>query len=70
MEQALEYLYQIYQGFITMVFDDFAIASNVTIGWIAISVMVFGILINSILNIPRGIKVNGRKSDSSYNKWN
>lgn len=68
MEQALTYLFQIYQGFITWVFDDMTIASNVTVGWVAISVIIFGILINSILNIPKGIHVNGRQSNSSYNK--
>lgn len=68
MEEALTYLYQIYQGFIRWVFDDMAIASNVTVGWIAISVIIFAILINSILNIPKGININGRQSHSSYNK--
>lgn len=68
MEEALTYLYLIYQGFIRWVFDDMAIASNVTVGWVAISVIIFGILINSILNIPKGINVNGRQSNSSYNK--
>lgn len=64
MAQALTYLYQIYQGFITMVFTDFDIGGGVTIGWITISIMVFGILINSILNIPKGIRINGRSNNS------
>ena len=68
MAQALNYLYQIYQQFIGFVFNDMEIAPNVTFGWIAISVIVFGILINSILNIPKGIHVNGRQSNSSNNK--
>lgn len=68
MAQALSTLYEIYQQFIGFVFNDMEIAPNVTFGWIAISVMVFGILINSILNIPKGIHVNGRQSHSSNNK--
>ena len=68
MAQALTFLYQIYQQFIGFVFNDMEIAPNVTFGWLAISVMVFGILINSILNIPKGIHVNGRQSNSSNNK--
>lgn len=64
MAQALEYLYQIYGNFITMVFNDFALFQGVTVGWIAITVMVFGILINSILNIPKGIRINGRRNNN------
>lgn len=46
-----------------MVFTDFDIGGGVTVGWIAISIMVFGILINSILNIPKGIRINGRSNN-------
>lgn len=64
MEQALEYLYMIYGNFVTMVFNDFALFQGVTVGWIAITVIVFGILINSILNIPKGIRIHGRRNDN------
>ena len=61
MAQALTYLYDIYSGFINMVFNDFALFENVTLGWIVIAVFVFGIMINSILNIPKGIQVRKEK---------
>lgn len=66
MAQALTYLYDIYSGFINMVFNDFELFENVTLGWIVIVVFVFGIMINSILNIPKGVHLNG-KSNSGRN---
>lgn len=53
MNEALQYLYYIYDKFIVFVFDTMEISPNVSIGWIALSVMLFGLLIRSILNIPR-----------------
>lgn len=53
-----------------MVFNDFELFPGVSVGWLFIVVAVFGVLINSILNIPKGIQVrrsyNG-KSDSGNN---
>lgn len=53
MNEALTYIRYIFNKFVGFVFDDMAISNNVTIGWIAISVIVFSILISSILNLPR-----------------
>lgn len=53
MNEALTYIRYIFSKFVGFVFDDMAISNNVTIGWIAISVIVFSILISSILNLPR-----------------
>lgn len=66
MADALNYLYQIFDGFINMVFNDFEIVNGVTVGWVAVSVIVFGILINSILNIPKGVQI-GRQSNNRNN---
>ena len=38
MANALNYLYQIFDGFVNMVFNDFELFSGVTVGWIAVSV--------------------------------
>lgn len=70
MAQALTYLYEIYAGFINMVFNDFELFPGVSVGWLFIVVAVFGILINSILNIPKGIQVrrsyNGKSDSGNY----
>lgn len=64
MNEALTYLYQIYAGFVNLVFNTFEISNGVSIGWILVSVTVFGILINTILNIPKSgsrINIGGNK---------
>lgn len=53
MNDALTYLYQIYSTFLDLVFNRFAISSNITIGWIAVSIMIMSLVIMSILNIPK-----------------
>lgn len=55
MSEALNYLYYIYDSFIDFVFNTMTISDNVSVGWIAIVVILFGIMIRSILNLPRGI---------------
>lgn len=59
MNEALTYIYLIYSRFISLVFTDFALFNGVTIGWVLISVLVFGILIRSILNLPKGVSKRG-----------
>lgn len=59
MSQALTYLYQIYTAFLDLVFNQFELFSNVTIGWVGIVIIVMSMIIVSILNIPklsRGVK--------------
>lgn len=60
METALTYIYQIFDKVIDTLFNDMEITENVTIGWIAIAVIVFGILVCSILAVPSGIRFNYR----------
>lgn len=53
MSEALEILYSIYSAFIEWIFNRATIFEGVTIGWIAMVVFVFSVLINSIINIAR-----------------
>lgn len=55
MNEALTYLYYICGKFINFVFNDAEIVPTVTVGWVAISVIVFSMLISSILNLPHSI---------------
>lgn len=57
MSEALNIIYEIYSAFIGMLFTTFDIGGGVTIGWVFIAVIVFGMLINSILNLPRSMSV-------------
>ena len=55
MNQALTYLYYIFDKFVSFVFNDMEIATNVTFGWVAVSVILFSLMIRSILNVPRSV---------------
>lgn len=56
MNEALSYLYYIFDKFVDFVFNGLEIAENVSVGWIAISCILFSLIIRSILNIPRGVR--------------
>lgn len=53
MNEALEILYQIYFAFIDWIFNTANIVPGVSIGWIGITVFIFSVMINSIINIAR-----------------
>lgn len=53
MNEALGYLYEIYQTFLDLVFNRFELFPNVTIGWVGVVIVVMSMLIVSILNIPK-----------------
>lgn len=58
MENAINLFNYIFQKFINMIFNDFEIQSGVTIGWVIITIILFGMLINNILNIPNNVRFN------------
>ncbi len=64
MAQALNYIYQIYAKFLDLVFNQFQMFNGVTIGWVMVSTIVFGLLINSILNLPKGVHFHGRNTNN------
>lgn len=53
MSEALTYLYQIYETFLNLVFNEFELFTNVTIGWIGVVIIVMSMIIISVLNIPK-----------------
>ena len=57
MNQALQYLYDIYSVFLDLIFNQFEIIKNVSIGWIMIVIIVFGLMINNIMNLPKSVNV-------------
>lgn len=60
MSEALTYIYQIFSSFVSFVFNNMLITQNVSVGWVAVVVLIFGILIRSILNVPRSISIKDR----------
>lgn len=53
MAQALVYIYDIYTAFLGLVFNVFVIDTGVSVGWIIIVVIIFGLMITNILNLPK-----------------
>lgn len=62
MNQALQYLYDIYSVFLDLIFNQFEIIQNVSIGWIMIVIIVFGLMINNIMNLPKSVNVKRSKN--------
>ena len=54
MSEALEYIYYIFDSMFDWLFNDAELFENVTIGWVIVVCILFGMVIKSILNIPRG----------------
>lgn len=65
MSEALEILYEIYFAFIDWIFNDANFFPGVSIGWVAVTVFIFSVMIHSIINIARsGSSVRiGRKEE-------
>lgn len=69
MSEALGYIYSIFGQFVNFVFDSMLIAPGVSVGWVAVALLIFGILVRSILNVPRSISIKD-KSNSRPRKGN
>lgn len=64
MSEALDIIYEIYFAFIDWVFNRANFFPGISIGWVAVTVFVFSILINNILNVAKtGQRVRIGKRD-------
>lgn len=66
MNEALAYLYYIYDKFVDLIFNRLEISNSVSIGWIIVSVIIFSILIRSVLNLPRGMSSFDKFREHEY----
>lgn len=53
MQDGLNIIYYIFNKFITLIFDNFEIVPNVTIGWIIVSIIIISIMITNILSVAK-----------------
>lgn len=53
MTNALTIINYIFSKFIDLFFDKLTIANNVTIGWVMIVIIIFGIMIYNILSVAK-----------------
>lgn len=66
MNDAINIVFYIFNKFINLLFNEIQIVQGVYLGWIIIVVVIFGIIFNSLLNIPRfGIMNPGKERKSN-----
>lgn len=66
MSQAINVIFYIFNKVLDLLFNQVEIIEGVYLGWVLITIIVFGILISSILNVPNGItKVVVKRGDSN-----
>lgn len=62
MSEAINLVFYIFNKFINLLFNEIQILEGVYLGWIIIVVIIFGIIFNSLLNIPKlGIMNMGKE---------
>lgn len=66
MSDAINLVFYIFNKFIDLLFNKIQIIDGVYLGWIIIVVIIFGIIFNSLLNIPKlGIMNTGKERKSN-----
>ena len=53
MSDAINIVFYIFNKIINLLFNEIQILNGVYLGWIIIVVIIFGIIFNSLLNIPK-----------------
>lgn len=53
MSEAINIVFYIFNKFINLLFNEIQILEGVYLGWVIIVVIIFGIIFNSLLNIPK-----------------
>lgn len=68
MSEALQYIYYIFDKLLNWIFNDAEFFPNVTVGWVIITILLFGMVIRSILNLPRNIKWSNNANSTNFRK--
>lgn len=55
MNDALNFIYSSLSALTSFVFNQMIIVEGVTVGWVIVVMIVFGIIISNILNLPKGM---------------
>lgn len=53
MQDALTIIYYIFNKFITLLFDNFTMFNNVSIGWVIVVIVIISIMISNILSVAK-----------------
>lgn len=66
MNDAIELFYYIFTKIYNFVFNQAVFTQGVSIGWVLVAVILFGIVVSSVLNIPSGLKIGKYETRSYY----
>lgn len=66
MTDALNIIYYIFNKFIKLLFDDFTMFNNVSIGWVLVVIVIISIMISNILSVAKSSQTHffERNSDN------
>lgn len=53
MNDGINLIYYIFNKFIVTLFDTFTIATNVSIGWVIVVIIIMSIMLSNILSVAR-----------------
>lgn len=68
MNEALTYMYYIFDRYVDFIFNGMQIVSGVTVGWVLVVIILFAMMIRSILNMPRSMGSFDRFRQHSYDR--
>lgn len=67
MNEALTYIYYIFDKFINFIFNEALLFNGVSIGWVVISIFIFSFVIQNILVVP-SVKQKERTTGANTRK--
>lgn len=70
MTEALQYIYYIFDKLLDWLFNSAEFFPNVTIGWVIITIILFGMVIKSIINIPRSVRRSNISRNMDFDEYN
>lgn len=68
MSDAITVFYYVFHKIYNFLFNQAVIETGVSVGWIFVTIVVFGLLIRSILNLPSGILSRKQAADRRASK--
>lgn len=70
MNDAIELIFYIFNKGINLFFNDLVLIEGVTLGWVLVSIMIFGILFNAVLNLPSNVsRAKYRQEQREYRNF-
>lgn len=63
MSDAITVFFYVFNKIYNFLFNEALIEENVSIGWIFVTVVIFGLIIRTVLNLPSGVASRKQAAD-------